>query len=765
MTEAQKTAAKQQGGSLQNIPTLTFATLRPQIDKRLPDEVVRALAQMKPDRQKIVQVNAAAGTIAAAAGNALDPRYSQNLTSPFKALNDGRAAALFLKNMEPMVEIAKSAGESTFSAFLALELDPVAGLFSKNPGKFVEIARFAGKSCDSAFDTLRDSRIAALYSKNPDAVVGAMASISKYAGEDTAGAFIPIQYERVAGLFARNPDKFVEIAKQAGEDCGTAFAILDNAAVAALFSKNPDTVVGSFAEIAKYAGKERRSVFNTIGNSRVAGLFAQHPDIMAELAKCLQENSRFLFDAFKEDDRIARLFAGNPGTMADIARVTGKSFMSTLRLLKYNERVIKNFARLAGGSLSMDGFLACAYSQDDAPIEAGRPIDDLHEREKERRAYIDSLSGAQVVGLICSNPGYFFTSSNHLLFDRLKKDLGSAGITDGVYAYLKKRYYLDNEMSANLIFRAINYDRLLGAPNSIFKPADAKQLGALMLAGVKNNVYDPNYFYMLANSVRKVSGYFPDMLGVLNTGIAAAAKTGEEYRALTVIKYLINPDSVDAAAKAEMKKLDEKSVYDQRNYVFGGKVQVLQVFDKDDVGKDHWPMSQKWFEARYGKPVSNNGKEIVYEGKNARVILYMGDGKSENQAYARAWMGKNSQGIVTFRGHSFSLMGNMPVDIFGNRKNRYLFIPGSCGSAGSVPQYMIKNPQTDIRHFSNTSTGRGQVTNAILDILLGSAGPANFADLLKQNSKKIEANGGDIKTIKVWSEGEKLISYVLGNGR
>lgn len=69
--------------------------------------------------------------------------------------------------------------------------------------------------------------------------------------------------------------------------------------------------------------------------------------------------------------------------------------------------------------------------------------------------------------------------------------------------------------------------------------------------------------------------------------------------------------------------------------------------------------------------------------------------------------------------------------------------------------------------MSNTSTGRGQVTNTIVDALIDFARTGKekikFKDLLNapKVSAKIRSFNGDPETIKVYSLGEALLDYVL----
>jgi hypothetical protein len=91
-----------------------------------------------------------------------------------------------------------------------------------------------------------------------------------------------------------------------------------------------------------------------------------------------------------------------------------------------------------------------------------------------------------------------------------------------------------------------------------------------------------------------------------------------------------------------------------------------------------------------------------------------------------------------------------------------VFGDGSCGSSGSTSEYIKANKSTNLKFFSNTSTGRGQVTNAIIDVFMKTKSAKRFNELLKENTKYIEQNGGDVGTLKVFGPGEMMLRYVYG---
>jgi predicted ferric reductase len=80
----------------------------------------------------------------------------------------------------------------------------------------------------------------------------------------------------------------------------------------------------------------------------------------------------------------------------------------------------------------------------------------LHNDDKKRKEYLDSLSTLQVLSLLLSNPEYFYTSSNHLLMDRLKADLKKQNLE---VSDLLEQYNLIKErpdLCRNLLFRLMN---------------------------------------------------------------------------------------------------------------------------------------------------------------------------------------------------------------------------------------------------------------------------------------------------------------------
>jgi hypothetical protein len=138
----------------------------------------------------------------------------------------------------------------------------------------------------------------------------------------------------------------------------------------------------------------------------------------------------------------------------------------------------------------------------------------------------------------------------------------------------------------------------------------------------------------------------------------------------------------------------------------------------------------------------------------------MGDTKEENQRYVRKWVAEHRKSIITLRADVIHLKENMPYDVFGNMDGKYLFINGVCGGAASDSGYISANTNTDLSIISNSSIGKGQVTNAQLGLFLRQTAPKSYADIIDSGREEIISKGGDQFSINTPTAGQGLLSYV-----
>ena len=525
-----------------------------------------------------------------------------------------------------------------------------------------------------------------------------------------------------------------------------------------------------FDEIVKLIGRddsnisEASSMLDVFGSEKVVDLFLIHPDAFVEIVNAAGENSWRAFYVLGFE-KVADLFVSNPGAFVEIANNTGELSSQVFSSLE-NERVAERFLDYCNKRISFDQFMATVLSSDSFAIELGRPLDDLHFQQEKREQYLDSLSNLQVFGLLNSNPEFFYTSSNHMLFDRLKTDLGDKSITQLFEEYA----LIGSATSRNFLFRAITYDRFYGKENSLLTESDINALLPTLLEPLNSDKFDEVYFFLLANAIvdiNEVPEVIDQVKPIYERRLQEGVNDKELKAAFEFIAVLVEEETslVSEDKKELIRKLDEKSIFNPSLYQNNGKITVLQVFDKGDTGKDHWPMTQDWFNAYFeNKPVIGVNGELVYETAEVKMILFMGDVYSQNREFIRRQFQETPNMIVTFRGHSYSLSSSFPFDIFGNIDSHILFIPGSCGSAGSTPNYIFANPKTDLRFISNSSTGRGQVTNIIVEALIESE-EKSFQNVIADSTESIVKYGVSITNIEIWTRGELLMAYVLDETR
>ncbi|MBI5226959.1 hypothetical protein HY988_00090 [Candidatus Micrarchaeota archaeon] len=580
-------------------------------------------------------------------------------------------------------------------------------------------------------------KISTLPETERNSKVSALKEIKGYAGRKSDAVFAYFETDYIGiNLFVRFTDKFVQIAKNLREATYEAFFALGNEKISRFFIKDPDKLIASFVGIAKIGGARAEAALSALGTDKIPELFVKDPL------------------------RVVQSFSA-------IARTAGNGTSAAFEALG-NSKIADLFVLYFDGKLKFDQFVINVLSYKNVSIELGRPLDDLHGQQEKRERYMDSLSTAQVLGLLLSDPQYFHTSTNHMLFDRLKKDLKGRSVSE-----LFQDHSVNTDLVRNFLFRAINYDRIYGRENSLLNEVDMTNLIGNMIKPLANSTFDPTYYFLLANALDKMKApdkmqkILTEFFGILTERYKYLSKkitiSEEERKIVAAIEFLLvkiesSTTLVLENNKKQMSELDAKAIFEPGRYSTAGKLSIIQIFDKNDT-ENHWKLSQQWFR-KYGKPKRGVDGELIYEGKTARIILFMGESPGDNQKFVKAKLGENPNRTVTFRGHSFSLEKSFPYDIFGNGNGQIIFIPGSCGSSGSTAQYIANNPNTDLRFFSNTSTGRGQVTNAILDALIGTKTAAKFSDLLKKAEPQIAQNGGDLNTINVWSAGEALLAYV-----
>jgi hypothetical protein len=273
--------------------------------------------------------------------------------------------------------------------------------------------------------------------------------------------------------------------------------------------------------------------------------------------------------------------------------------------------------------------------------------------------------------------------------------------------------------------------------------------------------FDFKYFYLLANTF----GHMDESMQLhIRKFLEAVQKNLKGAGALQ--EWAVQKSRAMDFLFDSMKNPGKAAFFDASN--FRGKDEkllVVQIFDREDTESDHWNLTQQWF-AKYGKPAIGDSGELIFENASTRVILFMGEDAGENQKFIAKMLEEEPGMVLTFRGHSFSLKNNLPVNIFANSRAKVLLIPGSCNSDGATADYIHANPGTQFDFVAYTSVGMGQVTNALVDIFITEARKnklRTYDEIIhidKANGNLIAKYGGDSNSLKVATLGERLLEYV-----
>lgn len=600
--------------------------------------------------------------------------------------------------------------------------DKIAPLFTRFPRECIEIAKNAGDGASAAFSVLRSDKVGPLFASYPTKFV----ELSKIEKRVTYVAMSSIgEITALEDIFIQNPDQFLVLAKIL--DFGSLFANELYESKAKVTEEIIKPNINKLAEIAEYAGELGYNGLSALYNPTVKQLFDDHPREFVRVAEVMKRSAYSVFYA-----------------------------------LRYEE-TRSLFLDYCDNRIPFEKFILIVMSLNQVAIEIGRPLDDLHFQENERKKYLENLTTLQVFALLNSNPSFFFTSSNHMLFDRLKEDLNGKSVVD-----LFEQYGLiGTDLCRNFLLRTINYGRFYGQENSLFTSDEVEKLLPTLINPMSSGKFNPTYFFLFANAIDKTKG-----IELINNAITPILEKnlkshGEDSKFRAALEYLVysmneKTTAIPEEKKQKIRNLEIKSIYEPTLYKNDGKLTVLQIFDKADSGQYHWPLTQKEFADYFDKnPVPGKNGELIFENNSLKMILFMGESSEINKEFLEKQLDRTPNAIITFRGHSYSLTNNFPYDIFQNKDNHILFIPGSCGSAGSTAEYIMANPRTDIQFVSNNSTGKGQVTNAIIKELLESK-EQQFNKIL-QESARLEGYGTDIQTLRVWDKGEILLRYVLQN--
>ncbi|MBI5051615.1 hypothetical protein HZC08_02540, partial [Candidatus Micrarchaeota archaeon] len=400
--------------------------------------------------------------------------------------------------------------------------------------------------------------------------------------KDKAGMKDLLKYDAtLARLFVKNTPQFMKINENAkGTEDWTASSISSGKA-AELFEKDPNLMV----ELSSFIGKNAYQVFYALKNPDVADMLIFNRPKLESIVRDIQricgpETSEF--DVVFANRKMFALISSSQKKFSRILEaITEAAGKKAIRGFRDPEKM-DDFLQHMEGKLRLEELTVRICASDSIAVELGIPLDQLHDQPVAREKYLRGLDQTQVLGLLLSDPEYFYTSTNHMLFDRLKKEFGGRSITE-----FFREMKIPDGLARNFLLRAISYGRFFGEADSLLKEGDLKASLAILLKPIRSGTFDEKYYYLIANACEGIKEvpqireeFRSELRRARNEMVAAKKSMGEDgIRAFYAIEYLSDERNFYA---------NEKAYYNQNNYKKDGKTVVVQVFDKEDTETTHW---------------------------------------------------------------------------------------------------------------------------------------------------------------------------------
>jgi|GEM_PF-3963079 len=285
---------------------------------------------------------------------------------------------------------------------------------------------------------------------------------------------------------------------------------------------------------------------------------------------------------------------------------------------------------------------------------------------------------------------------------------------------------------------------------------------------IRNNPVFSPFLGPLANSLLPEINVSSDNLTLENRLKNNNDQEKRIRRAFSYLLFFLDPQSKNiddhAAVSNAHKNASQIQNYDPKKYRSqDGKTHILEVFAPDGTEQTHLEMTQKFLEKKGFKLTKKTTRSLVYENATTHITLYRALKEEDSfLKFEKDWIAHNPQGIMSFRGHVYSLLQFLPPSVFDNKKGNYLLVLGNCGGSGYSSQYVLANSKTNLSSISFSSTGKGMVTNVVLWLLsLQNNVPVAYSEILKQHEQELKAAGGSRDGLVLPTVGDGVVKYVV----
>ncbi|MCD6227320.1 hypothetical protein J7J90_02385 [Candidatus Micrarchaeota archaeon] len=363
----------------------------------------------------------------------------------------------------------------------------------------------------------------------------------------------------------------------------------------------------------------------------------------------------------------------------------------------------------------------------------GNKLDLLHENEKKRTEYLNSLKKHELLAVVLCEPKALYTSSNNMVLDKIKEKGGLYFIKE-----IGGSNIINNDIINNFTYKLIMYGRYNDIPLEKFDILTKKLINSLLVGDYTSTNYtylseiiltikdiEENPSIVTNKTNRKLTKEdernITDMCNRLLKNISHKIDTeltyasGRKKYGLEYLNYLIS-NKLPEKGKKIIKKIEDSTILNVKKFKEDGVIRVVHIFDYENA---------KWADDTITalKKDMSNIKEETKNDENYTIIKIKGTvndfpvehtfciekdtifDRNEWEKYA------NNADIIMFRGHSYNLNSvinpGMLMPQIENKDSTLLWF-GSCNSAFDIPIYSEKLPFGKVQFIGNKSTGYGQ---------------------------------------------------------
>jgi len=511
------------------------------------------------------------------------------------------------------------------------------------------------------------------------------------------------------------------------------FALTHNEALAAEFMRDPDKVKTFFSELIKNGAGEAALAINNVCQD-----FKRNSDLNASewLIRTFSDAPREVENAPVERNAIAERLAKPIQKPADAL-----------------------YKRIEKGDKSA-----------------------VAEWKKTREDYISTLSEWQVIGLLASGQEFYFGSTTSLLFDRLNSLLDEKKVSlSGLFKGYGIKNPENSKVFRQLVFASIQHENF-GSANSIVQKEDLELVLKMLAKPLFTNpkkLDTENLYYLSAaidtlkgagdqKSLQKIYSELASYYLALKPRNTASQKKNDFAKTMDALKYLVyqTNEKTDILSSAEKKSISNfamSNAFSPNNFLNNkNELCAVQIYDKEDA-EAHFNISKEFFTKKFdSNPVIENTglyQKCTFRKGNKVVVLFMGNTHSENQSFVADYMKGNKNAIFAFRGHTGSLMDNVPPSLLGNQDGNVMAILGNCKSVKYIPDYVAANPATKINVIANRETGRGKVTDDLVMGIMEAGANTAYEDIIQSKKASIALNEGNVDTLAIGGSAG-VINYI-----